>query len=103
MEIKHKRGNTFILQIELSGPDGLPLDLTDVDVKSQVKNSTGSLTQEFVVTKIDTSSVELKMIDTSLWPVGKLQFDIQYKQNDGSIFSTDIIDIIVKPTITEGI
>lgn len=68
--INHIRGDTFILNVNITGATGI------TSVRSQVRTKDDQLIGEAVVTGADTAWT-LTIMDTTDWPVGKLYMDIQ--------------------------
>lgn len=100
MIIKHKQGSTFLFQLQLDNPDGTPIDLSSMTIKSQIKNDTNSFSKDFVIVLVDNFNVDIKMQDTVDWPLGKLSFDVRCIQQNGDILFTETIIVEVSKTIT---
>lgn len=87
--IQFKRGDTFELPgIQLQGPNGLPMPLTDIEIRAQARTATGAKALTFTVTK-HTDTYDLDAGDTSSCPIGPLYCDIEYTFADGRIQSTE--------------
>lgn len=103
--MEHKRGDTFdyTTTIPSTYADGYFVGWT---VAAQVRNaSSGSL-----VASLDTSWVnaattrELRLlkIDTKAWPLGSLEFDVQFtRTSDGYVMSTETMKFSVLKDVTQ--
>lgn len=83
---KFKRGDTFILECEV------PVDLTGWSVRSQIRSGdklVATLVFLLVSSTVDSSTYKLTFEDTTEWPIGKLNCDIEYTTNLGQIISTE--------------
>lgn len=100
--INFKRGDTFSLTCTYK-IDGVATDVSSIDIKSEIRDSRGSLIQELLVEKmIQTGIFTLTSTntETSYWPVSVLKCDIQFSE-DGIVRSTKTIDISVDEDITK--
>ena len=74
-----KRGDTFNLSCVYK-EQGVPANLTQYTINSQLRDSGDNLVQTLVVTKADQSSLPgafvLSAIDTSVFPIDLLRCDI---------------------------
>jgi hypothetical protein len=99
--IQHKRGDTFNILCEYKDANNQPIDLTNITVTSQVRDTNDNLIDTLVYTVVDAISGQytLSAASTPNWVVGKLLCDIQYI-NGGTTTSTDtfIIDCIKDET-----
>ena len=93
-----KRGDSFQL-VGVYYVGGQPVDLTDIDIRAQVRSSTGELVQELEVLK--GSEVGSFVLDAGIidWPVDVLQCDIQF-DDAGTVHSTETFLIPVKRDVT---
>lgn len=95
-----KRGDSLqIVGVYYVG--GQPVDLTDINIRAQVRSSTGELVQELAVIKgSETGSF---VLDAGIinWPVDVLQCDIQFA-DAGTVHSTETFLIPVKRDVTHG-
>lgn len=83
---KFKRGDSFILECEVAA------NLTNWTVRSHVRlgdKLIATLVFESVSNSALSSVYKLKFADTTLWPVGKLNCDIEYTTDTNQIISTD--------------
>lgn len=96
-KIIFKRGDTFSLQATANGED-----ITSWTIQSQVREATGTLVSELVVTKTDAVNGEYSLTHsgaTTAWPIKVLYCDIQYTVG-GVIASTETLRIEVIEDIT---
>jgi hypothetical protein len=109
IRITHKRGDTFRRSFIAQGDDGLPVDITNCTIESQVRNKSGTLLSMLAVTKTDAANGEFDLTeeDTSGWPIYRpgsptysLYMDIQYTYPSGTVESTETLMISVKEDIT---
>lgn len=68
--INHIRGDTFILNVDITGGVGITA------VRSQIRTKADELIAETVVTGAGTAWT-ITVNDTDTWPIGKLYMDIQ--------------------------
>jgi hypothetical protein len=83
---KFKRGDTFILGCEV----GVNLSLWEV--RSQVRHGdklVATLVYTLVSSSAELSQYKLHFDDTTDWPIGKLNCDIEYTTDTGQIISTE--------------
>lgn len=81
--ITHKRGDTYRLKGVYSDANGVPINLTGYTIESHIRDKDDNLVHSFAVaSRIDAEgSFEMVPADTSLWPLSKLAWDIQYTFN----------------------
>jgi hypothetical protein len=102
--ISVKRGDTFTLDFALTESDGTtPLDMTGWTVRSQVRRRK-TLVADLVFTAIDAAAgtFRLACADTTDWPRGELQSDIEYTDLSGRVISTETYTIEVLEDVTYG-
>jgi len=95
-----KRGDSFVFTNNyLTDDTGSQIDLTGWLIRSHVRDSSNELidTLDIVVSQFEYS---ITKIDTSLWPIGNLFWDIEYTTPDGIVFSSDTIVIKVIQDVT---
>jgi hypothetical protein len=101
--IKHKRGDTFsysaVVRETRSGP---AMDITDWTITSMLRDGTGNLIAEADVTITDAAegAYTVRAEDTSSWPAGYLQWDIQHEDAGGDIRSTETVLVKVIADVT---
>lgn len=87
-----KRGDTFAPLLTYTDAQGYPIDLTEVEITSQVRDLSGGLVANLTVTKLDQSAYPGKYTltaETASWPAQRqLQFDIRYVRS-GAITHTE--------------
>jgi hypothetical protein len=101
--ITHRRGSTYEVQCQYTDTAGVPIDVTNTQVKSQIRTSTGALVADCVVifTDIPAGKFMLRVLNTGEWPVGNLVQDIQYILTDGRKINTSPITINVITSVTQ--
>ena len=89
-----KKGDSFIAQCQYLDDNDQPVDFPSqgITVKSQVRTKHGALVSELVFTYNTAGAYQLHDYDTSDWPLGRLQWDIQY-MNGSVVFSTETVYI----------
>lgn len=96
-KILFKRGDTFSLQATANGED-----ITSWTIQSQIRDASGTLVSELVVTKTDAINGEYSLAHsgtTDAWPLKVLYCDIQYTVG-GVVASTETFRIEVIEDIT---
>lgn len=101
--MKHKRGDTFdiIATISQTVPDGY---FVGWEVASQIRDPSNRLVANLAAVWADdttTRNLRLTCVDTSDWPIGNLEMDMQFTNTaNGHIVSTSTIAIKVVKDIT---
>lgn len=92
--IPWKKGDSFIAQCQYLDVNEQPVDFIPlgITVKSQVRTKDGVLVSELVFTYDADGAYQLHDYDTTDWPLGRLQWDIQYMQGS-VVFSTETVYI----------
>lgn len=94
-----KRGDTFSVFADIVGSSAI--DITKI--KAQVRNASGDLFSDLVVTSTTTADrYLLKAPVTDAWEPGILYMDIQYTDSSGTIISSETISIPVRKDVTYG-
>lgn len=103
--ISHIHGDTFdkVVTIPTGLADGY---FAGWEVRSQIRElKTGELIEELVCAWADpvtTRTLSVRCLDTSAWPIGHAEFDIQFKRpSDGFTLSTKRHAITVERGVTE--
>lgn len=103
--MEHKRGDSFdyVTTIPDTYPDGYFAGWT---VAAQVRNpSSGALIANLEPSWADpatTRTLHLLKIDTSTWPVGKAEFDVQFtRASDGFKASTLTVEFAILKDVTK--
>jgi hypothetical protein len=101
--ITHRRGSTYEVQCQYTDAAGAPLDMTGVQVRSQIRTNSGALVAECeaVVTDATLGKFMLRVANTSKWPVASVLQDIQYTLTDGRKINTSPITIDVVASVTQ--
>ena len=104
LRVEHKRGDSFIANVTYRNADTqVAIDITSIDIKSQIRSASGLLIADLIVTKINSllGRYELSIDDTQNWPFGQdLIWDIQYT-TDGKKLSTKTMVIHVEVDATQ--
>lgn len=77
-----KRGETFefIVHFNNAGAD-VAMDVADVRCEVRLKSS-GKLLEECTKEQVDDSTIKFTVADTDEWPVGDIEFDVDYTIDD---------------------
>ena len=97
----HKRGDSFVLTIELTKEDGSVIDLPMQDLKSEIRAKNNRLISEVEILQTYTpGSYILQVLDTSEWPLGEIYMDVKMREENVKT-STDTLIIPVVRDITK--
>lgn len=94
-----KRGDTFIVDINLKDSNQNALDLEVDKIKSQIRLTNGELLSDVEITKNGVGMYQLKVADTTNWVIGIVEMDIEMTIGD-VIKSSETININVLKDIT---
>ena len=100
-----KRGDTFLRTCTArDSANGPPVDLTDWEIASQIRDENDVLVAELEVVPVALSvgSFQLKGESTQDWPAKLLYWDIQYMDPGGRVSSTQTIEVLVRPDVTHA-
>ena len=101
----HKRGDTFELNSTLEN-EGVPVDITNFTITSQVRQSDDTLVQALTVSVTDAVAGEFTIsataAETEVWEPGKLECDIEFVEPSGEVNSTETFAINVIKDITRN-
>ena len=104
LTLTHKRGDTFNLTGACLDSSGVPVDLTDYTLESQVRDMQGELLSAFTCTKTvpvqGTYLISASADTTGLWPPGGYRFDVQFTALDGTVTSSDTVALKIVEDIT---
>ncbi|SPA44597.1 hypothetical protein [Cupriavidus taiwanensis] len=93
-----KRGDNFEWGGQFLGPDGAVQDFTGYGIESQVRDASGCLVEQLSASWINAAQGLYAIVsaDTTVWPVGRLSFDVQITDLSGrrSSSNTEIINVI---------
>lgn len=94
MDIRHKKGDTFIANCVYKDPAGNPIDMVaqGISVQSAVRLRFGTF--PLTVTTGSTTGAFTLQSDTDEWNVGRGQWDIKYIKN-GIETSSELVSIHV--------
>ncbi len=106
----HKIGKTFAIggAFAYTSVDGTPLDPTGIVGKSQLRTRAGSLITEFDVEITGTTGnavITIKQkpgVDSSTWPIGDAEMDVQFTLPGGYVTPTDTILVILQKAVTRS-
>ena len=97
--ITHKAGTSFQMSASIDA------DITDWDVKSQIRKRDGTLVSTLDFTLVsaaeESSSFTFSKKDTTSWKEGSYLNDIQYTKPDGFVITTETVEILVVRRITQ--
>ena len=98
----HKRGDNFFVSCVYKDGDGTRVSLDGITITSQVRTPSGVLVSDCVATVTDEDQGEysLEVADTSLWPLGRLEWDIQYSLDGGRVISSETVCVNVLKDVT---
>ena len=94
--LRHKRGDTFqydcVLRQKKNGP---AIDITGWHIRSQLRDLQDSLICEFTVQVLEAAAghYQLSAADTRTWPPGHAAMDIEYRDAQGVIRSTETLNV----------
>jgi hypothetical protein len=94
--LRHKRGDTFqydcVLREKKNGP---AIDITGWHLRSQLRDLKDVLICEFVITLLEATGghYRLSAADTRDWPPGNAAMDIEYRDIEGVIRSTETLNV----------
>ena len=94
--ITRKVGNTFLISASVG------FDLTDWEVRSQIRSMNGTLLAELEYTPLNIEDGTFTLIfqETSTWKPGQYQCDIEYTNPNGIIISTATLNVELVRGIT---
>jgi hypothetical protein len=111
----HKRGDTWSTVGQATIKDlttGELVDLTDWQIASELRKPDGTLIAAFACTytgtttdpetEVETQTFTHIATDTSSWPVGMAEIDVQFTSPSGQVVSTDTQVIKVVRDVTEA-
>jgi hypothetical protein len=101
--ITHRRGSTYEVYCQYKDVLNVSIDITNMQVKSQIRDKTNELIDECFVEYVNRNegAFSLRVMDTSSWPITTLTQDIQYTLADGRTINTSPITIDVIPSVTQ--
>lgn len=100
--IEVKKGDTLSFIVIRKDDAGNPLIGDESKLKAQIRDSEDTLYGAFVITELSTLGEYLFTVDATItkdFILGKLYFDIEYKDND-IVYSTDTVTINVLRDVT---
>jgi len=101
--INHKRGDTFELTLTLEN-QGNAVDVTNFTIACQVRDQSDLLIQTLTVTKTDPTNGVFTLTasdtETYLWPLVKLETDVEFIEADTTVSSSETFSIQVIKDIT---
>lgn len=98
-----KQGDTFGPMATYTNAAGVPIDVTNIQIASQVRDGNGTLIATLVVSKLNQTTYPGQYslnAATDSWPVNRqLMMDIRYIEN-GAVVHTDTLTFRVEPAQT---
>jgi len=98
-----KRGDTLSVIVARQDEDGNPLTGDALKLRSQIRNSNDQLLASFTITETSTPGEYLFEVAPSVtltFPLGRLDWDIEYNSGTGYIKSTETLTIRVDKDVT---
>lgn len=97
-----KQGDTFAPLAAYTDNAGVPIDLTNIQIASQVRDGDGNLIATLTITKLPEQGNYTLSSPTQNWPVNRqLSMDIRYIQS-GAIIHTETLSFRVSPAQTRN-
>lgn len=101
---QHKRGDSFDILVTIP-PRFADAYFVGYTVTSQIRQTNGGAkVADLTCTWVDaatTRALRLQCIDTTAWPPGPAQFDVQFKRtSDNFVLSSTTAQILIAPDIT---
>ncbi|MCP4597803.1 hypothetical protein [Neptuniibacter sp.] len=104
--LTHKLGDTLEWVLNVVDESDQPIDITNWDIRSQMRDSAGELIQELTVTKTDAEggvySITASKAQTATWTPGDHSVDVEYTDENDITFSTETFAVVMKRDITHG-
>ena len=98
-----KRGDTLSVIVVRQDEDGNPLTGDASKLRSQIRDSNDQLVASFTITETVTAGeylFEVPSTTTLNFPLGRLDWDIEYDSGTGYIKSTETMNIRVEKDVT---
>lgn len=98
-----KRGDTLSVIVVRKDEDGNPLTGDALKLRSQIRNSNDQLLASFAISETSTPGEYLFEVPPSVtltFPLGRLDWDIEYNSGTGYIKSTETLAIRVDKDVT---
>lgn len=96
--INIKRGDNFEWGGQFFGPAGAVQDFTGYGIESQIRDARDFLVEQLTASWIDSTQglYAISSADTTVWPVGRLAFDVQITDLSGrrSSSRTEFVNVI---------
>lgn len=100
MNNTHTQGNSwsFVGKADVKDANGLPVDITNWTVESQLKNADGSFTDTFDCGWVPNEGNTFfhKKLNTSHWPIGTIRFMIKLTSPLGESITSSPTEITIK-------
>lgn len=102
-KIRVKRGETFLLECQVKGADGVAINLTGWAIASEIRTSRDTLvaTLTAVIHTPASGLYRLTHADTTEWPPGQALMDIAYTDAGGRAITTETLTISVDREVTQ--
>ena len=100
-EIKTRNSCVFLMQY--TDDNGLPVDLTDYQVTSQVRNAKDRKITDMTINRVNNTlgQFTVSLPDDVVLPVGTLYLDVFFKNGTAEV-NSDTIKLNVKAVVTHG-
>lgn len=90
--LNHVRGDAFSFAVDWVPDIGAPATVEFVTITSQVRDLFGALVADLVITKNpDFLGFSAEVLDTTTWPIGRLEWDIKCVVAGRAIHSSKIL------------
>ena len=101
-KLRIKRGETFLLECQVKGADGVALNLTGWAIVSQIRDNRDRLIATLTVDihTPATGQYRVRYDDTDEWPPGEAHMDIAYTDASGRAMSTETLTVSVERDVT---
>lgn len=96
-----KRGETFEFTVKFHN-DGTDVEMDADDVRCEVRaKNSGKLLEECTKEQVDAYTVKFTVTDTDEWPIGDIEFDVDYTIDDikysSPTYTRKVIKDITRP------
>jgi len=97
------QGSTFESSVDVTGADGLALDLTTYTVRAQVRKSYNSSTSvDFITTKDSSGNISLSLsaTQTGNMKAGRYVYDVEIESSSGTVSRVLEGQLEITPRVT---
>jgi len=99
-----KKGATFLFNGLYKDADGQPIDLTNYVIRSQIRDISGQLITDVLVSKADQTAdtgVFTLQTDSEAFPLGNLFFDLRIESNGIVIYTSTVTMAVINRVTNE--